>query len=136
MWKLELRKHLCEQPEQLLKKMSKEQNIKISNSSSIKWGRWTCFTRRHRTQIKRLIYIQFTSCVCGVVTYWFETINYQLYFHFEIFCRPRFKFPIGNFTVVLIRNFFPDWEREFLKQFGLHRYFSGNWWNWCKNDLL
>ena len=92
---------------QLLKKMSKYQNIKIANNSSIKWGSWTC-----------------------VVTYWFEKImdvsTFVLYFQFEIFCRSWFKFLIGNFTVALIRNFFPDWEPEFLKQLGPHRYFSGH----------
>ena len=92
----------------VIKEMSKYKNIKIDNNSSIKWGRWTCF-----------------------VTHWFEKImdvsNFVLYFQFEIFCRSWFKFLIGNFTVVLIRNFFPDWEPEFLKQLDLHRYFSGNW---------
>ena len=88
-------------------KISKYQNIKIANNSSIKWGSWTC-----------------------VVTYWFEKIMDVLYFQFETFCRSWFKSLIGNFTVVLIRNFFPDWEPEFLKQLGPHRYFSGNWWIW------
>ena len=37
-WKFELKKHRCEKPGQLLKKMSKYQNIKIVNNSSIKWG--------------------------------------------------------------------------------------------------
>ena len=36
-WKFELKKHLCERRGQLLKKMSKYQNIKIANNSSIKW---------------------------------------------------------------------------------------------------
>ena len=93
----------------------KYQNIKIANNSSIKWGSWTC-----------------------VVTYWFEKImdvsTFVLYFQFEIFCRSWFKFLIGNFTVVMTRNFFPDWESEFLKQLDPNRYFSGNWWNWCKNE--
>ena len=113
-WKFELKKHLCEKRGQLLKKVSKYQNIKIANNSSIKWGSWTC-----------------------VVTYWFEKImdvsTFVLYFQFEIFCRLWFKFLIGNFTVVLIRIFFPDWEPEFLKQLGPQRYFSGNLWNWWKN---
>ena len=95
-------------------KMSKYQYIKIANNSSIKWGSWTC-----------------------VVTYWFEKImdvsTFVLYFQFEIFCRSWFKFLIGNFIVVLIRNFLPDWEPEILKQLGPHRYFSGNWWNWWEN---
>ena len=95
-------------------KISKYQNIKIANNSSIKWGSWTC-----------------------VVTYWFEKImdvsTFVLYFQFQIVCRSRFKFLIGSFTVVLTRIFFPDWESEFLKQLDPHRYFSGNWWNWCKD---
>ena len=66
-----------------------------------------------------------------------NSINmYQLLFFifkFQIFCRSWFKFLIGNFTVVLIRNVLPDWEPEFLKQLGPHRYFSGNWWNWWTN---
>ena len=41
-WKFELKKHLCEKRGQLLKKISKYQNIKIdikiANNSSIKWG--------------------------------------------------------------------------------------------------
>ena len=90
----------------------KYQNIKIANNSSIKWGSWTC-----------------------VVTYWFEKImdvsTFVLYFQFEIYWGSWFKFLIRNFTVVLIRNFFRDWEPEFLKQ--PHRYFSGNWRNWWKN---
>ena len=85
----------------------KYQNIKIANNSSIKWGSWTC-----------------------VVTYWFEKIMAVLYFQFETFCRSWFKFLIGNFTVVVIRNFFSDWEPEFLKQLGPYRYFSANWWIW------
>ena len=111
-WKFELKKHLCEKRGQLLKKVSKYQNIKIANNSSIKWGSWTC-----------------------VVTYWFEKImdvsTFVLYFQFEIYWGSWFKFLIRNFTVVLIRNFFRDWEPEFLKQ--PHRYFSGNWRNWWKN---
>ena len=71
----------------LLKKISKYQNIKIANNSSIKSGSWPC-----------------------VVTYWFEKImdvsTFVLYFQFEIFCRSWFKFLIGNFTVVLIRKLF------------------------------
>ena len=67
-WKFELKKHLCEKREQLLKKMSKYQNIKIANNISIKWGSRTC-----------------------VVTYWFEKIMdvsaFVLYFQCEIFCR-------------------------------------------------
>ena len=106
-WKFELKKHLCEKRGQLLKKISKYQNIKIANNSSMKWGSWICF-----------------------VTYWLEKImdvsTFVLYFQFETFCRSWFKFPIGNFTVVLIKNFFPDWEPEFLKQLGPHRYFSGH----------
>ena len=90
-----------------------KENVKIANNN-IKWGSWTC-----------------------VVTYWFEKImdvsTFVLYFQFEIFCRSWFKFLIGNFIVVLIRNFLPDWEPEILKQLGPHRYFSGNWWNWWKN---
>ena len=66
-WKFELKKHLCEKREQLLKKMSKYQNIKIANNISIKWGSRTC-----------------------VVTYWFEKIMdvsaFVLYFQFEVFC--------------------------------------------------
>ena len=88
-------------------KISKYQNIKIANNSSIKCGSWTC-----------------------VVTYWFEKIMAVLYFQFETFCRSWFKFLIGNFTVVVIRNFFSDWEPEFLKQLGPYRYFSANWWIW------
>ena len=91
--------------------LRKCQNIKIANNSS---RRWTCF-----------------------VTYWFEKImdvsTFVLYFQFEIVCRSRFKFLIGSFTVVLTRIFFPDWESEFLEQLDPHRYFSGNWWNWCKD---
>ena len=91
-----------------------KENVKIANNN-IKWGSWTC-----------------------VVTYWFEKImdvsTFVLYFQFEIFCRSWFKFLIGNFTVVMARNFFPDWESEFLKQLDPNRYFSGNWWNWCKNE--
>ena len=72
---------------QLLKKMSKYQNIKIANNNSIKWGSWIC-----------------------VVSYWFENIMdvsaFILYFQFEIFCGSWFKFLIGKFTVVLIRIFF------------------------------
>ena len=72
-----------------------KENVKIANNN-IKWGSWTC-----------------------VVTYWFEKImdvsTFVLYFQLEIFCRSWFKFLIGNFTVVLIRNFFPDWEPGFLK---------------------
>ena len=110
-WKFELKKHLCKKRGQLLKKMSKYQNIKIANNSSIKWGSWTC-----------------------VVTYWFEKIMVVLYFQFEIFCRSWFKFLIGNFTVSADQKFFPDWEPEFLKQLVLTDIFSGNWWNWCKNE--
>ena len=59
------------------------------------------------------------------------------YFQFEIFCRSWFKFLIGNFTRLLIRIFFSDWEPESLKQFGIHKYFSGNWWNsWKKKSAL
>ena len=91
------------------------QNIKTASNSSIKWGRRTC-----------------------VVTYWFEKIldisTFVLYFQFETYCRSWFKFLIENFTAVLIKNFFLDWEPNFLKQIGLQRYFSGNWWNWCKNE--
>ena len=36
-WKFELKKHFCEKRGQLLKKMSKYQNIKLANNSSIKW---------------------------------------------------------------------------------------------------
>ena len=111
-WKFELKKDLCE-----IKKMWKYPNIKITNSRSIKWGSWTYF-----------------------VTYWFEKIMdvsiFILYFQFWIFCRSWFKFLIGNFTTVRIRNFFPDWETEFLKQLGPHRYFSGNLWNWWKNKVF
>ena len=86
-WKFELKKHLCKKRGQLLKKMSKYQNIKIANNNSIKWGSWIC-----------------------VVTYWFENIMdvsaFILYFQFEIFCGSWFKFLIGKFTVVLIRIFF------------------------------
>ena len=60
--------------------------------------------------------------------------TFVLYYQFEIFCRSLFKFLIGSFTVVLIRNFFPDWEPEVLKQLGPRRNLSGNWWNWCKNE--
>ena len=63
-----------------------KENVKIANNN-IKWGSWTC-----------------------VVTYWFEKImdvsTFVLYFQFQIFCGSWFKFLIGNFTVVLIRNFF------------------------------
>ena len=93
-----------------------KENVKIANNN-IKWGSWTC-----------------------VVTYWFEKImdvsTFVLYFQFEIFCRSWFKFLIGNFIVVLIRNFLPDWEPEILKQLGPHRYFSGNWWNWWENKSI
>ena len=113
-WKFEMEKHLCEKRWQLLKKMSKYQNIKIANNSSIKWASWTC-----------------------VVTYWFKKImdisTFALYFQFQIFCTSWFKFLIGNFTVVSIRNVFTDWEPIFSKQLGPHRYFSGNWWNRWKN---
>ena len=37
-WKFELKKHLCEKRGQSLRKMSKYQNIKIANNSSIKWA--------------------------------------------------------------------------------------------------
>ena len=37
-WTFELRKHHCEKQGQLLKKMSKYQNFKIANKSSIKKG--------------------------------------------------------------------------------------------------
>ena len=37
-WKFELKKHFREKRGQLLKKMSKYQNIKIANNSNIKWG--------------------------------------------------------------------------------------------------
>ena len=71
-----------------------------------------------------------------VVTYWFEKImdasTFVLYYRFEIFCRSWFKFLIGNFTVVLIGFFFPDWEPKFLKQLGPHRSLLVTWWNWCK----
>ena len=90
------------------------QKIKIANNSSYKWGRCTC-----------------------VVSYWFEKMNvstFVFYFQFEIFCRSWFKFLMRNFNVVLIRNCFPDWEPEFLKQHDPHIYFSGKWWNWCKNE--
>ena len=102
----------------LLKKISKYQNIKIANNSSIKSGSWPC-----------------------VVTYWFEKImdvsTFVLYFQFEIFCRSWFKFLIGNFTVVLIRILFCNWEPGFLKQFGPRKYFSGKWWNsWKKKSAL
>ena len=99
----------------VIKENVKISNIKIANNSSIKWGSWTC-----------------------VVTYWLEKImdvsTLVLYFQFEIFCRSWFKFLIGNFTVVMTKIFFPDWESEFLKQLDPNRYFSGNWWNWCKNE--
>ena len=88
-----------------------KENVKIA-TNNIKWGSWT-----------------------WVVTYWFEKImdvsTFVLYFQFEIYWGSWFKFLIRNFTVVLIRNFFRDWEPEFLKQ--PHRYFSGNWRNWWKN---
>ena len=45
-----------------------------------------------------------------------------------------FKFLTGIFAVVLIRNFFPDWEPKLLKQLGSLRYFSGIGWNWCKHE--
>ena len=97
--------------------VKKYQNIKMANNSNLRNWTWTC-----------------------VVTYWFkknmDASNFVLYFQFQILCRSRFKFLIGNFTVVLIRNFFPDWEPKFLKQIGLHRHVdiaSGNWWNWWKN---
>ena len=90
-----------------------KENVKIANNN-IKWGSWTC-----------------------VVTYWFEKImdvsTFVLYFQFQIFCGSWFKFLIGNFTVVLIRIFFPAWEPEFLKQLSPHRYFSVDLWNWWKN---
>ena len=99
-WKFELKKHLCEKRGQLLKKISKNikiskyQNIKIANSSNLRNWTWTC-----------------------LVTDWFEKImdvsNFVFHFQFDILCRSRFKFLIGNFTVVLIRNFFPDWEPKF-----------------------
>ena len=58
--------------------VKKYQNIKIStNNSNLQNWTWTC-----------------------IVTYWFEKVmgalNFFLYFHFEIPCRSRFKFPIGN----------------------------------------
>ena len=118
-WKFELKKHLCEKRGQLLKKMSK--NIKIST---------------YPITVTCEIELELVPWTC-IVTYWFEKImdasNFVLYFQFEILCRSRFKFLIGKFTVVLIRNFFPDWEPKFLKQIGLHRHVSGNWWNWWKN---
>ena len=94
-----------------------KENVKIANNN-IKWGSWTC-----------------------VVTYWFEKImdvsTFVLYFQFEIFCRSWFKFLIGNFTVVLIRNFFSDSESKVLKQLGPNRLFSGNWGNlWKKKSTL
>ena len=115
-WKSEFRKYLCEKRGQLLKKMSKYQNIKLANNSSIKWESWNCW----------LLCGSKKSHGCIVSTF-------VLYFQFEIFCRSWFKFLIGNFTVVLIRNFFPDWEPGFLKQLGPYKYFSRNWWNWWKN---
>ena len=91
-----------------------KENVKIANNNNTKWGSRTC-----------------------VVTYCFEKImdvsTFVPYFQFQIFCGSWFKFLIGNFTVVLIRNFFLAWEPEFLKQLGPHRYFSVNWWNWWKN---
>ena len=94
--------------------IKKYQNIKIANNSNLRNWTWTC-----------------------VVTDWFEKImdvsNFVFHFQFDILCRSKSKFLIGNFTVVLIRNFFPDWEPKFLKQIGLHRHVSGNWWNWWKN---
>ena len=35
---IQIEKHLCEKRGQLLTKVSKHQNIKIANNSSIKWG--------------------------------------------------------------------------------------------------
>ena len=35
-------RNISEKQGQLLKKMSKYQNIKVANNSSIKWGSWTC----------------------------------------------------------------------------------------------
>ena len=118
-WKFQLKKHLREKWGQVLGeenvKISKYQDVKIANNISIKWGSWTC-----------------------VVTYWLEKImdvsTFVLYFQFEIFCRSWFKFLIGNFTVSADQKFFPDWEPEFLKQLVLTDIFSGNWWNWCKNE--
>ena len=111
-WKFELKKHLCEKRGQLLRKISK--NIKIANNSNLRNWTWTC-----------------------VVTDWFEKImdvsNFVFHFQFDILCRSKSKFLIGNFTVVLIRNFFPNWEPKFLKQIGLNEHASGNWWNWWKN---
>ena len=94
-----------------------KENVKISNL-------FTKYLNRQKQQM-------------NVVTYWFEKImdvsTFDLYYQFEVFCRSRFKFLIGNFIVVLIRNFFCNWEPEFLKEPGPRRYFSRNWWNWCKN---
>ena len=67
-WKFELRKHyLCETREQVLKKMSKYQNMKIANTAAL----------NGEDDV--------------VVTYWFEKImdisTFILYYQFEIFCR-------------------------------------------------
>ena len=115
--RIEETSNICEKRGQLLKKMSKYQNIKLANNSSIKWESWNCW----------LLCGSKKSHGCIVSTF-------VLYFQFEIFCRSWFKFLIGNFTVVMTKIFFPDWESEFLKQLDPNRYFSGNWWNWCKNE--
>ena len=88
-WKFELRKYyISEKREHLLSKMSKYQNIKIANNSKIKWR---------------------DELVCYLLVQKLMNVStFLLYYQFEGFCKSSFNFLIGNFTVKLMRNFFPD----------------------------
>ena len=90
--KLELKKHLCENWGQLLNKMSKYQNNKISPIKA-------ALDRKSELALL-LTGSNNPRCIP--------------YFEFKIFCRSWFKFLIGNFTEVPTRIFFPDWEPKFL----------------------
>ena len=67
-WKFELKKYICETRGQLLKKMSKYQNIKIANNSSIKWE------------------VEIALLLTGSKKLWMYQLFF-LYFQFEIFCK-------------------------------------------------
>ena len=106
-WKFELRKYyISEKREHFLNKMSKYQNIKIANNSKIKWR---------------------DELACYLLVQIMDLSTFLLYYQFDLFCKSSFKFLIGNFTVELLRNFFPDSEPQFSKQLGSHIYFSENW---------
>ena len=92
-------------------KILKYENIKIANNCSNKSGK----NLRWYLLVRKIIDIS----------------TFILYDQFEIIYRSWFTFLIGNFTVVLTRIFFADWEHKFLKQIGPHRYLSRNW---CKNE--